>query len=131
MVFSWFWWFPRLYVHTTGWAKSWHTWAPPEQYLQFPQKILIFPKKLFNPKIVSIKFMMKKVVLIFGVRWPLLLKSAYVPQNFFSPICILIFIPPCLLCTLYLVVIFILSCTSVCQVPHCEATMGSHFQSKY
>ncbi len=55
-------------------------------FLQFPRKILIFQKKLFNMKIFSIKFGIKKVMLIFGVRWPHLNKcSCTPPNNFFGP----------------------------------------------
>ncbi len=46
-----------------------------------------FSKKLFNMKIFSIKFVIKKVILIFGVRWPLLLKTSHVPQSFFGHLC--------------------------------------------
>ncbi len=51
-------------------------------FLQFPQKILLFTKKLFNMKIFSIQFSIKKVIFIFRVRWPLFLKNGHV-QNFF------------------------------------------------
>ncbi len=44
-----------------------------------------FPKKLFNMKIFSINFVIKKEKLIFSVRYPPLLKNALVPQKFFSP----------------------------------------------
>ncbi len=59
---------------------------PQNSFLQFPQKILLSPKKLFNIKIFSIKFSIKKVTLIFSIRWRLLLKNGHVPAKFFSPI---------------------------------------------
>ncbi len=55
------------------WAKSYYTLGSPNglpqnSFLHFPQKILIFRKKIFNMKIFSIKFVIKKVILNFGVR---------------------------------------------------------------
>ncbi len=58
---------------------------PQNSFLQFSQKILLYPKKLFNIKIFSIQFSIKKVIFIFSVRWPLLLKNNHVPQKFFPP----------------------------------------------
>ncbi len=38
-------------------------------------------------KVLSIKFVIKKIILIFGVRQPLLVKNGYVPQKFFGVMC--------------------------------------------
>ncbi len=80
-------------LNMNGWAKSYYPRAPlirfpQNSFLQFPQKKHIFLKKLLNMKRFSIKFVIKKVILIFGVRWPLLLKIAHISQNFFGP-CVL------------------------------------------
>ncbi len=45
-------------------------------FLQFPQKILIFWKNCLT-KIFSKKFVIKKVILIFGVRWPEIMMLEY------------------------------------------------------
>ncbi len=77
--------------------KLLHSGSPklvtPEQFFQFTQKIMVSQKKLFNMKIFSIKFGIKKVTLIFGVRWLLLLKNAHVPQNVLNQ-CVITFGPP-------------------------------------
>ncbi len=59
---------------------------PQSSFLWFPQKILLFPKKLFNMKIFTICFLIKKVIFIFSARWPLL-KNGHIPKIFspFSP----------------------------------------------
>ncbi len=69
-----------------------HTWVPAEQFFAVSSENTDFPKKLCNMKIFSIRFAIKKVISIFGVRW--LLKNAYVPQNFFW--CELTFGSPCI-----------------------------------
>ncbi len=43
-------------------------WVPPKQFFAVSSDNTDFPKKLFNMKIFSIKFVMKNVILIFGVR---------------------------------------------------------------
>ncbi len=45
--------------------------CPQNSFLQFSRKILFFSKKLLNKKIFSIRFVMKKVIFIFGVDDPL------------------------------------------------------------
>ncbi len=72
-----------------GWAKSYFTRAPsngfsPENFFAVSSENFDFPKKLLNMKIFIIKFVIKKVILISGVRWLLLLKNAYIPQNFLA-----------------------------------------------
>ncbi len=62
-------------------------WASPEQLFAVSSENTDFPKKLFNMKIFSIKFLIKKVILIFGVRWLLLLKNAHVSPKCFKPVC--------------------------------------------
>ncbi len=47
-------------------------WGPPEQCLVVPSENTDFPKKLCNMKVFSIRFMTKKVILIFSVRWLLI-----------------------------------------------------------
>ncbi len=39
--------------------------------LRFSLKIQLFSEKLLNKKIFGIKFLIKKAIFIFGVRWPL------------------------------------------------------------
>ncbi len=72
-----------------NWTRSWAPLIefPQNSFLQFPQKKTDFLKKLLNMKIFSIKFVIKKVILIFGVRWSLLLKNSHVPPKFFWPMC--------------------------------------------
>ncbi len=43
-------------------------WAPPEQFFTISPENIDFPKKLFSMKIFSIKFVIKKVILKFGVK---------------------------------------------------------------
>ncbi len=64
-------------------------WVHPEKFFVVSSENTDFLKKLFNMKIFSIKLVVKKVTLIFGVRWPLLLKNAHNPKNVFGPSCIL------------------------------------------
>ncbi len=57
---------------------------PQNIFLQFPQKILLFSKKLYNMKIFSIWFLIKKgYIFIFSVRWPLL--KMVMPAKYFFP----------------------------------------------
>ncbi len=63
--------------------------APPEQFFAVSSEKTDFSKEWFHMKIFSIKFVIKKV-LIFGLRWHLLLKNAHVP--FLAPKNILIII---------------------------------------
>ncbi len=44
---------------------------PQNIFLRISLKIQLFSKKLLNEKIFSIKFLIKKAIFIFGVRWPL------------------------------------------------------------
>ncbi len=44
---------------------------PQNNFLGFSLKIQLFSKKLSNKKIFSVKFLIKKAIFIFGVRWPL------------------------------------------------------------
>ncbi len=44
---------------------------PQNSFLQFSLKIQLFLKKWLNKKIFSIKFLIKKAIFIFCVRWPL------------------------------------------------------------
>ncbi len=44
---------------------------PQNSFLRFSLKIQSFSKKLLNKKIFNIKFLIKKAIFIFGVRWPL------------------------------------------------------------
>ncbi len=44
---------------------------PQNGFLRFSLKIQLFSKKLWNKKISSIKFLIKKAIFNFGVRWPL------------------------------------------------------------
>ncbi len=46
-----------------------------------------FSEKNFNMKIFGIKFVIKNVILIFGVRWLFLLKNAHVSPKCFKPVC--------------------------------------------
>ncbi len=43
-------------------------WVPPEQFFVISSENSNFPQKLLNMKIFSIKFMIKKVILISGAR---------------------------------------------------------------
>ncbi len=61
-------------------------WAHLEQFFVVSSEDTDFKKKLFNTKIFSIKFVTKKVKLIFGVRW-ILLKNAQVSPKCFKPVC--------------------------------------------
>ncbi len=51
---------------------------PADQFFAVSSENTDFPKKLFNTETFSIKFVIKKVILIIGVRWPLL-KNTRVP----------------------------------------------------
>ncbi len=62
-------------------------WAPSEQLFAVSLENTDFPKKFFTMKIFSIKFVIKKVILILGVRWLLLLKNAHVPPKCFKLVC--------------------------------------------
>ncbi len=44
---------------------------PRNSFLRFSLKIQLFSKKLWNKKIFSIKFLIKKAIFIFGVGLPL------------------------------------------------------------
>ncbi len=44
---------------------------PQNGFLWFSLKIQLFSKKLLNKKIFTIKFLIKKAIFIFGVRWVL------------------------------------------------------------
>ncbi len=48
--------------------------APPEEFFAVSSENTDFPKKLFNMKIFSTELVIKKVTLVFGVRWFLLLR---------------------------------------------------------
>ncbi len=50
-------------------------WVPPEQFFAVFSEKTDFLKKLLNLKLFSIKFVIKKVILIFGIRLPLVLKK--------------------------------------------------------
>ncbi len=59
-----------------GWAKKlvhlgFSNWVTPKQFFAVSSENTDFPRKLFNMIILSTKFVIKMVVLIFGVRWPL------------------------------------------------------------
>ncbi len=59
---------------------------PQNSFSQFSQKIRLFSKKLSNKKMFSIKFLIKKVIFIFGVRWSLTVAqwpSSYVANQVF------------------------------------------------
>ncbi len=43
-------------------------WAPPEHFFAVSAEKTDLPKKLFNVKIFSIKFVLKKIILNFGAR---------------------------------------------------------------
>ncbi len=59
--------------------------GPRNSFLPFSQKIQLFLKKLLNNKIFSTSFVIKKVMLIFGVRRLLSLKNCHrCSQNSFS-----------------------------------------------
>ncbi len=65
----------RIFIsnpHIQGRPKVSSLEFPQNSFLQFPQRILIFQKKLFDMKIFSIKFAIKKAILIIGVKLPLL-----------------------------------------------------------
>ncbi len=55
----------------------------PEQFFAVSSENIDFQKNLFNMKIFSIKFVIKKVMLIFGVRWPSSPKKRFVSPKFF------------------------------------------------
>ncbi len=44
---------------------------PQNGFLRFSPKIQLFSKKLSNKKIFSVKFLIKKAIFIFGVKWSL------------------------------------------------------------
>ncbi len=66
-------WLKRLYSFSSQDASfpSKETWALEMIFYRFLRKLQLFLKKLLNNKIFSISFVIKKVTLIFGVRWPL------------------------------------------------------------
>ncbi len=55
-------------------------------FCSFRRKYCFSRKKLFYKKIFSIQFLIKKVLFIFSVRWPLFLKNGHVPPKFFFTI---------------------------------------------
>ncbi len=59
---------------------------PRTVFCSFLRKYCFFRKKLFNMKIFSVLFSIKKVIFILSVSWPLFLKNGHVPRKFFSPI---------------------------------------------
>ncbi len=61
-------------------------WTLPEQLFAVSSENTDFPTKLLNMKIFCMKFVTKKVILIFGVRWLLLLKNAHVSPKCFKPV---------------------------------------------
>ncbi len=77
-----------LMLSKNGYAKSYYSnnSVPTEQFFAVSSEKTDFLKKLLNMKIFSIKFVIKKVILIFGTRWPLLLKKMLMSPNFFWPI---------------------------------------------
>ncbi len=65
------------------WAKSYYTLGSLEQFFAVSPENTDFSKKLCNIKIFSIKFVINKVILNFGVRRPLLLKTMLMAPNIF------------------------------------------------
>ncbi len=54
---------PKVIVHLDS-----HNWVPPEQFFAVSWENTDFLKKLLYLKIFSIRFLIKKVILIFDVR---------------------------------------------------------------
>ncbi len=73
-----------IYLYRAS-QKLLHMASPRPAFCSFFRKY-DFLKKLFNMKIFSIKFVTKRVILIFGVRW-LLLKNAHVSPKCLKSMC--------------------------------------------
>ncbi len=80
------------------------------QFLAVSSENNDFPKKLFNMKIFRIKLVIKKVILIFGVRRSLLLKNARV-LHLFGP-CEPTFGPPCICTYIFIILLYIFTSTA-------------------